>query len=178
MRHLHFLVPHFRSKPFKYTYEKEIVMYAYHKKLDYFSTECIYSPNAYRGHARAFIKDLEKIRPSTIIDIIHSGENLKFKSDVKEKMPSAAKCKRCGYISSMEICKACLLLEGLNKGLPKLGIGKSSKSHVKLNSSDTDTTSSNNGTASTSSGCGSCKCSTNKSDKVEKVTKSVKDLEF
>ena len=31
------------------TYEKEIVMYAYFKKLDYFSTECIYSPNAYRG---------------------------------------------------------------------------------------------------------------------------------
>ena len=52
----------FRSKPFKYTYEKEIVMYAYFKKLDYFSTECIYSPNAYRGHARTFIKDLEKIR--------------------------------------------------------------------------------------------------------------------
>ena len=45
-----------RSKPFKYTYEKEIVMYAYFKKLDYFSTECIYSPNAYRGHARAYIK--------------------------------------------------------------------------------------------------------------------------
>jgi cytoplasmic tRNA 2-thiolation protein 1 len=64
-----------RCKPFKYTYEKEIVMYAYFKKLDYFSTECIYSPNAYRGYARAFIKDLEAIRPSTIIDIIHSGES-------------------------------------------------------------------------------------------------------
>ena len=51
-----------RCKPLKYTYEKEIVMYAYFKKLDYFSTECIYSPNAYRGHARAYIKDLEKIR--------------------------------------------------------------------------------------------------------------------
>ena len=48
-------------------------MYAYFKKLDYFSTECVYSPNAYRGHARAYIKDLEKIRPSSIIDIIHSG---------------------------------------------------------------------------------------------------------
>lgn len=56
-----------RSKPFKYTYEKEIVMYAYFKKLDYFSTECIYSPNAYRGHARTFLKDLEAIRPSSII---------------------------------------------------------------------------------------------------------------
>ena len=61
-----------RSKPFKYAYEKEIVMYAYFKKLDYFSTECIYSPDAYRGHARAFLKDLEAARPSAIIDIIHS----------------------------------------------------------------------------------------------------------
>lgn len=29
---------------------------------------------AYRGHARVFLKDLEAIRPSAIIDIIHSGE--------------------------------------------------------------------------------------------------------
>jgi cytoplasmic tRNA 2-thiolation protein 1 len=46
-------------KPFKYTYEKEIVMYAYFKKLDYFSTECTYAPFAARGAARDFIKDLE-----------------------------------------------------------------------------------------------------------------------
>merc|ERR1711981_1001431 len=95
-----------RSKPFKYTYEKEIVMYAYFKKLDYFSTECIYSPNAYRGYARAYIKDLEKIRPTAILDIIHSGEQLKFKDSIKERLPSQGKCTRCGYISSMDICKA------------------------------------------------------------------------
>ena len=65
-----------RCKPFKYTYEKEIVMYAYFKKLDYFSTECVYSPMAYRGYARAFIKDLESIRARSIIDIIHSGEKV------------------------------------------------------------------------------------------------------
>ena len=125
-----------RSKPFKYTYEKEIVMYAYFKKLDYFSTECIYSPNAYRGHARAYIKDLEKIRPTSILDIIHSGEQLKFKDAVKDRLPAQGNCQRCGYISSMEICKACLLLEGLNKGLPKLGVGKSSKvkSHMEAKS--------------------------------------------
>jgi cytoplasmic tRNA 2-thiolation protein 1 len=73
-----------RCKPFKYTYEKEIVMYAYYKKLDYFSTECIYSPNAYRGFAREFLKDLEKIRPSSIIDVIHSGEQLQAREDVKQ----------------------------------------------------------------------------------------------
>jgi cytoplasmic tRNA 2-thiolation protein 1 len=100
-----------RSKPFKYAYEKEIVMYAspvsspvflsmfrfpstyappvmahryaYFKKLDYFSTECIYSPDAYRGHARAFLKDLEAARPSAIIDIIHSGEAFEVKDEVR-----------------------------------------------------------------------------------------------
>lgn len=91
-----------RSKPFKYAYEKEIVMfvliirkslniincfnrYAYFKKLDYFSTECIYSPDAYRGHARAFLKDLEAARPSAIIDIIHSGEAFEIAEEVKLK---------------------------------------------------------------------------------------------
>lgn len=48
-----------RVKPFKYTYQKEIVMYAYYKKLDYFTTECIYAPNATRGSIRDLIKDLE-----------------------------------------------------------------------------------------------------------------------
>ena len=62
-----------RVKPFKYAYEKEIVLYAYFKKLDYFATECIYAPDAYRGHARALVKDLEALRPSSIIDVIHAG---------------------------------------------------------------------------------------------------------
>ncbi|XP_061192110.1 uncharacterized protein LOC133200305 [Saccostrea echinata] len=120
-----------RSKPFKYTYEKEIVMYAYFKKLDYFSTERIYSPNAYRGFARAYIKDLEKIRPSAIIDIVHSGESLSVKKAVN--LPVQGTCERCGYISSNPLCKACILLEGLNRGLPRLGIGKSHKERRKLN---------------------------------------------
>ena len=117
-----------RSKPFKYTYEKEIVMYAYFKKLDYFSTECIYSPNAYRGYARAFLKDLERIRPSSIVDIIHSGDSLAVKGDVK--MPVQGTCSHCGYIASQELCKACILLEGLNRGLPRLGIGKATGSNL------------------------------------------------
>lgn len=114
-----------RVKPLKYAYEKEIVMYAYFKKLVYFSTECVFAPNAYRGHARAFLKDLEKVRPSVIMDIIHSGEQLSFKDTVKA--PVRGICERCGFVSSQQPCKACVLLEGLNKGLPKLGIGKKSK---------------------------------------------------
>ena len=138
-----------RVKPFKYTYEKEIVAYAYFKKLDYFSTECIYAPNAYRGHARAYLKDLEAIRPSSIIDVIHSGEMM---VGVKEgvSLPVQKKCSRCNYISSNEICKACVLLEGLNKGLPKLGIGKTSKVNQYLSATRTN-----------KSSCQNCKCSSN-----------------
>ncbi|KAK1767820.1 adenine nucleotide alpha hydrolases-like protein [Phialemonium atrogriseum] len=65
-----------RSKPLKYSYEKEIVLYAHHKKLDYFCTECIYSPEAFRGSARSLIKDLEKVRPTAILDIVRSGEDM------------------------------------------------------------------------------------------------------
>ncbi|KAK7351999.1 hypothetical protein VNO80_17413 [Phaseolus coccineus] len=86
-------------------------------------TTGIYSPNAYRGFAREFIKDLERIRPRAILDIIKSGEN--FRISTTTKMPEQGTCQRCGYISSQKWCKACVLLDGLNRGLPKLGIGRS-----------------------------------------------------
>ncbi|KZW04405.1 hypothetical protein EXIGLDRAFT_758694 [Exidia glandulosa HHB12029] len=116
-----------RSKPFKYAYEKEIVMYAYFKKLDYFSTECIYAPDAYRGHARAFLKSLEAARPSAIIDIIHSGEAFEVAEQVQQGMKAQQTCKRCGYISSNDLCKACTLLEGLERGLGSLAVKDSKK---------------------------------------------------
>lgn len=65
-----------RSKPLKYAYEKEIVLYAHHRALDYFSTECVYSPEAFRGSARALVKNLERVRPSAILDLVRSGEDM------------------------------------------------------------------------------------------------------
>ncbi|KAL8757646.1 MAG: hypothetical protein Q9199_002071 [Rusavskia elegans] len=205
-----------RSKPLKYAYEKEIVLYAHHKGLDYFSTECIYSPEAFRGSARTLIKNLERVRPSAILDVVKSGEDMarlvppevsnpgpsaagtkdiavvldgeaegeggcgssngrasggemavmeqksrdEEAQDGKEtqngdneidftlegqrhdrhKPPTAAKtsskakrlpkqqlqkCGQCGYLSSQTVCKACMLLEGLNKNRPKTQISVS-----------------------------------------------------
>ena len=189
-----------RSKPLKYAYEKEIVLYAHHKGLDYFTTECIYSPEAFRGSARTLIKNLERIRPSAILDVVKSGEDMarlvpdevsgnnvikvgkdilviegeaegpisscgsangrssggemaameskslsnELETEIKspqaqgqphdrnrsnpqrkpKKLPKQqlGKCTRCGYMSSQEICKACTLLEGLNKNRPKMQI--------------------------------------------------------
>ena len=184
-----------RSKPLKYAYEKEIVLYAHHKKLDYFTTECIYSPEAFRGSARTLIKNLERIRPSAILDVVRSGEDmaklvptevsgqpptpkgvlvegedegsgscgrtgdqssggqmaememqLAANEEARDredeiKLPKSrscnsgtnrkprrlpkqqlGQCSRCGYLSSQKICKACTLLEGLNKSRPKVKI--------------------------------------------------------
>ncbi|KAJ4984164.1 PP-loop family protein [Stagonosporopsis vannaccii] len=213
-----------RSKPLKYAYEKEIVLYAHHKQLDYFSTECIYSPEAFRGSARALIKNLERVRPSAILDVVRSGEDMarlvpgsdegcggacgssssnaslgvaeeedggcgsavgksmasverQLASDERaadhaleteitlppskpsqparpesttstsstppaptkgQKTPRAQRaggpkkkapakqvmgqCAKCGYLSSQAVCKACVLLEGLNKNRPKRSI--------------------------------------------------------
>jgi cytoplasmic tRNA 2-thiolation protein 1 len=201
-----------RSKPLKYAYEKEIVLYAHHKKLDYFSTECLYSPEAFRGSARSLIKNLERVRPSAILDVVRSGEDMaklvpeavtgishcksqkvslsstdgeegvvgcgtngrssggemvdmekKLQEDEEassreiditskpsnrvngqrhdrigirtepgngvKKEPgkkltrqTLGTCKKCGYMSSQDICKACMLLEGLNKNRPKMEI--------------------------------------------------------
>jgi cytoplasmic tRNA 2-thiolation protein 1 len=119
-----------RVKPFKFTYEKEIVMYAYFKRLDYFSTECVYSPFAARGAARELVKDLEAARPRAIIDLIRSAERLRVAGGgARGGAPARAPgvCARCGYLSSQKVCKACVLLEGLNRGLPRLGVERARK---------------------------------------------------
>ncbi|VDK20103.1 unnamed protein product [Taenia asiatica] len=127
-----------RFKPFKYAYEKEIVMYAYVRKLDYFSTECKYAPNSYRSHVRAYIKDLEKLRPRSILDVISSGEQMVIREGikvaVKGMLPTSymdtmlgcfvGNCVACGYISSQRFCQACILLKTLNDGLSKISIGE------------------------------------------------------
>ncbi|GAA94049.1 uncharacterized protein L969DRAFT_92981 [Mixia osmundae IAM 14324] len=109
-----------RSKPFKYAYEKEIVMYAYFKKLTYHSTECIYSPTAYRGHARALVKDLESIRPSAILDLIYSGEAMSRIVRPDSKRPTQQLCSQCSSMSSAPVCQACQLLNSLNAGLASM----------------------------------------------------------
>ncbi|KAK6464110.1 N-type ATP pyrophosphatase [Scheffersomyces coipomensis] len=149
-----------RSKPFKYTYQKEIVLYAHYKKLDYFSTECTYAPEAFRGTARELLKSLEAVRPSCIMDIIYSGEHLVLapkkkkvttqyknkkkimehqddqsqeveinadgsvvlKAKKKEELKDGNTCEKCGYLSSNKICKACMLLAGLEMNRPKVNI--------------------------------------------------------
>ena len=58
------------------------------------------------------------------MDLIHSAENFRIELGSEGKLPQPKKCERCGYICSQSVCKACQLLEGLNKGLPSMGISR------------------------------------------------------
>lgn len=148
-----------RSKPFKYSYQKEIVLYAHYKKLDYFLTECTYAPEAFRGTARELLKSLEAIRPSCIMDIIYSGEHLalakrkkktvsykngkgtgqaeqEINADGSVKIRDTKRdgntCDKCGYITSNKICKACVLLAGLEMNRAKVGVESQADGAAKL----------------------------------------------
>ena len=65
-----------RCKPFKFTYQKEIVLYAHYKQLDYFSTECTYSKEAFRGPLKELIKHLSDVQPGIIEDIIREADTI------------------------------------------------------------------------------------------------------
>ena len=114
------LVP--RVKPLKYAYEKEIVLYAHYKKLDYFTTECTYSKEAFRGNARTLLKDLERLRPSCIADTIYSGEHLPIDAVTSVPENKQQACAKCGYITSQNMCRACVLLESLNQGQARIAL--------------------------------------------------------
>lgn len=103
-------------------------MYAYFKKLLYFSTECTYAPGAFRGHTRTFLKDLECLSPEYILRIIESGD--KF----AHMVPRAAKevngvgvCEECGAMSAGRLCKACMIVQALEEGRPLSVLGNSRK---------------------------------------------------
>ncbi|KAF5226360.1 hypothetical protein ECC02_000484 [Trypanosoma cruzi] len=114
------LIP--RVKPLKYAYEKEIVLYAHLKKLDYFTTECSYSREAFRSEARTLLKEMEKLQPRCILDTIRSGERLRVKE--RESVPENPQgfCVRCGYVTSQKLCRACVLLQALGSSDPMTAV--------------------------------------------------------
>lgn len=109
-----------RCKPFKFTYEKEIVLYAYFKKLEYFSTECTYAKDAFRGNLKELIKRLVVARPGVIEEVIRNAETLELKETTV--VPEKMKCDGCGFVSSSKLCNVCKYknqLESLADGKSK-----------------------------------------------------------
>eukprot|EP00796_Vickermania_ingenoplastis_P006701 gene6701-4799_t len=117
-----------RVKPLKDLYQKDIVLYAFHKKLVYFTTECTYAQDAYRGIVRNLIKQLEAVDSKSIGNIIKSGEQLPLcpefvgrgtnRRTTREETtdrPRLQACTQCGATTVQSLCRACVLLAGLEQ---------------------------------------------------------------
>lgn len=104
-----------RVKPFYLCPTKEIILYAQLKKLPIPKEKaiCPARGETFRIEIRKFLDDMDKKHVEIKNAIINSF--LKLMPIIKEKFKNVEfkKCKKCGYASSHDYCKACLLLKEL-----------------------------------------------------------------
>jgi len=107
------LVP--RMFPLRVIPEKEVVLYAILKNIEYYDGECPYSIHAYRGFFRDIIEDLEYRNPGTRHSILKSYDAIR--DMLFDRFPPAKlnKCLRCGEPTSQEVCKACVLKDRISR---------------------------------------------------------------
>jgi len=107
-----------RIRPLYKIPEREVAMYAVLQgfRSDFFP--CPYYEEAFRHLVRDFINDLEAKYPGTKFKMLNSYEQIRkslTKSFEHKKEEKIAKCIKCKEPSSGQICKRCLLLEGIKK---------------------------------------------------------------
>ncbi len=103
-----------RILPVRTIPEKEMMLYAFVKNIEFHNAECPYSTRALRGQFRSIIDDLEYRNPGTRHSIFQSYESLR--EMLVEKYPPVElnHCSQCGEPTSQKLCKTCLLLERIS----------------------------------------------------------------
>ncbi|KAH0570022.1 Cytoplasmic tRNA 2-thiolation protein [Spironucleus salmonicida] len=99
-----------RIKPLAFQAQKDIVLYAFHAKLKYFSTECPYAVTAFRGVARRLIQELSR---SNSMCQIQTQEAI---LSVRGERPTVKvqSCAQCGTAIVGSKCQACEIANSNN----------------------------------------------------------------
>ncbi len=102
-----------RIKPFRYIYEKEVVVYGLLNNLPMDFDECPYSEFPVRAVVRDFLYEFENKYPGRKFSVMSSFE--KMIPCLKSMYPQIdlSRCERCGEPTPREVCQACKLLEEL-----------------------------------------------------------------
>jgi uncharacterized protein (TIGR00269 family) len=101
------LVP--RLLPLRMIPEKEVMLYALVKGIEFHNAECPYSIRALRGSFREIIDSLEEKTPGTRHSIMNSYESIKDVLLQKYPPVSLNRCASCGEPTSQKLCKTCVL---------------------------------------------------------------------
>jgi uncharacterized protein (TIGR00269 family) len=103
-----------RIKPLRAIPERETILYAYFKGLEFHSQQCPYSSHVLRGEIETLLNRLEEKRPGVKYGV------LKFLDDLSPVLGSYVKdeefttCENCGEPSSDKYCNVCKLLSELS----------------------------------------------------------------
>lgn len=102
-----------RIKPFRYVYEKEVVVYGFLNNLPLTFDECPYSEFPVRAMVRDFLYEFENKYPGRKFSVMSSFE--KLLPCLKEIYPQIElnRCEKCGEPTPRRVCQACKLLEEL-----------------------------------------------------------------
>lgn len=100
------LVP--RIKPLWKVPEKDVGIWAVLNEVPVHLAECPYAQRSLRAKIKGYLNNLEEDRPGTKIAIMESFEKT-FQS--KETTVKLVECEICGEPSSLNVCKACEMLE-------------------------------------------------------------------
>ena len=101
------LVP--RALPLRTIPEKEVMLYALLKNIEFHNAECPYSLHASRRYYRDIIDNLEYNNPGTRHSILNSYDSIKELLYQKYPPANLNKCQSCGEPTSQSMCKTCLL---------------------------------------------------------------------
>lgn len=99
-----------RIKPFCEILEKEIVLYAYLKKLRFQNIPCPYAEEAFRNDIRATLNRMEVKHPSTKYSLYNSAQKLRPYLKAASKSENLRNCNICGEPTMNTICQSCKML--------------------------------------------------------------------
>jgi uncharacterized protein (TIGR00269 family) len=103
-----------RVKPLRAVPERETILYAYFRGIEFHSQQCPYSANVLRGEIESLLNRLEEKRPGVKYGV------LKFLDDLSPALRYYADdkdftlCENCGEPSSDRYCNVCKLLSELS----------------------------------------------------------------
>lgn len=103
-----------RIKPLRAIPERETILYAYFRGIEFHSQQCPYSANVFRGEIESLLNRLEEKKPGVKYGV------LKFLDDLAPALSDYVHdkdftlCENCGEPSSDRYCNVCKLLSELS----------------------------------------------------------------
>ncbi len=104
-----------RIKPLWKTPEKDVGTWAILNDINVHFAECPYSATSLKSKIKGFLNQIEEKRPGTKFSMLNSfSESFQF----EKKDITMGVCSLCGEPSSLDICKACEMIEEMRNNIP------------------------------------------------------------